>query len=65
MRAAGLELQDRAAVGAELHNLVVNPQLSGAPEYDPGYDGASVGAPTRADNRNDQPAPAFDMNAFA
>ena len=36
-------------------------------EFEPGSssEGASVGAPTRAHQGNDQPVAAFDMNAYA
>ena len=67
LHAARFERCNRDAAGAELHELLLNPPLSGASDYEPGSDsdGASVGAPTRAHHRNDQPAASFDMNAFA
>ena len=67
LRVARVELQDGDAAGVELHNLLLQPQPSGVSEFDSGSssDGASVGAPKRANHRNDQPASAFDMNAFA
>ena len=67
LRAARVELQDGDAAGVEMHNLLLQPQLSGVSEYEPGSnsDGACVGAPTCAHPRNDQPAATFDINAFA
>ena len=67
VRAARLERRNRDAAGVELHELLLNPPLTNESDYEPGSvsDGASVGAPTRAHHRNDQPAPSFDMNAFA
>ena len=64
MRAAGFAQQDRDAAGAQLHDVLLNPQLSA---YVPASesDGASVGALTRAHPSNDEPAASFDMNAFA
>ena len=67
MRAAGFAQQDRDAAGAQLHDVLLNPQLSGVSAYVPASesDGASVGALTRAHPSNDEPAASFDMNAFA
>ena len=67
MRAARLAQQDKNAAGDQLHDLLLNPQLSGVSEYVPrsDSDGASVGSPTRAHHVNDRSAPAFDMNALA
>ena len=67
MRADRLEQRDRDAAGADLHEVLLNPQLSGAFDYEQGSgrDSASVGGPTRARNRQDQAAASFDMNAFA
>ena len=66
LRAARLAQHDGNAYGDQLHDPLLNPQLTGVSEYVPGSDsdGASVSAPTRAYNVNDRSAPAFDMNAF-
>ena len=67
MRAARLERRNEDAAGAQLHDLLLNQQLSASSDYELGYssDSASVGAPTRTRHRNDQPAPAFDIDASA
>ena len=66
MRAARLERRNRDDAGEQLHDILLNPRLSGASDFEPGSDSdsASVGAPTHARHRNDQAA-SFDMNSFA
>ena len=71
LRAGRLERRNNGAAGNHLHGLylelLLEAQLVGAFEYVPGFesDGASVGALTRARHRNNYPAHAFDMDAFA
>ena len=61
----------RQIVPGEQPNSPLLQQLSGVSDDGSDYvyasdsDGASVGAPTRANRVNDHSAPAFDMNAFA